>query len=98
MNLGLREGGDLRGSGGIASPQGLKGTCEKEARTEGKIRRVVVVTRTFGGRIQYSQFRDGRTAVRIIYNRRVRSMRGARGLTWSVLNLNEVKQGASFGR
>lgn len=33
MNLGVREGGDLGGSGGIDSPQGLKGTCEKEART-----------------------------------------------------------------
>ena len=37
-------------------------------------------------------------AVRTVYHRRVRSLRGARGLTWRVLNLNEIKEGASFNQ
>ena len=49
-------------------------------------------------RIQYNQFRGGRMAVRTVYDRRVRSLRGARGLTWRVLNLNEIKEGASFNQ
>ena len=93
----MRGSGDLGGSYGIASAKGPKGACEKEGRAEGIIR-VVVVARAFGRRIQYNQFRAGRMAVRTVYSRRVRSLRGARGLPWRVLNLNEVKQGASCGR
>ena len=58
----------------------------------------MVVARAFGRRIQYNQFRGGRMTVRTVYNRRVRSLREARGLTWRVLNLNEIKQGASFNQ
>lgn len=70
---------------------------EKEGRAEG-IRVGVVAARAFGRRIQYNQVRGGRMAVRAVHSRRVRSLRGARGLPWRVLNLNEVKQGASCGR
>lgn len=68
---------DLGGSYGIASAKGPKGACEKEGRAEGI--RAVVVARAFGRRIQYNQVRGGRMAVRAVYSRRVRSLRGARG-------------------
>ena len=67
--------GGLGGSYGIASAKGPKGACEKEGRSEGIIR-VVVVARAFGRRIQYNQFRGGRMTVRTVYNRRVRSLTG----------------------